>query len=114
MDSGLVPRTFRNHVTLIITAMTKTEEYEFAILSVLVDRDQNGRAGMRTTEIKKLFHDLIGKNSEGESFFRYMMEHYMVFRMKDSETIFFPTVLGRFRLRDLENMRVRGKEKKTR
>jgi hypothetical protein len=94
--------------------MTKTEEYEFAILSVLVDQDQNGLSGMKTTEIKKLFHDIIGKNPEGETFFRHLMEHYIVFRMKNSETVFFPTVLGRFRLRDLQTIRTTEKEKKTR
>ena len=82
--------------------MTWKEEYELAILRVLVTNDRHGRGGMTADEIKKLFHELIGRNKEGEKFFSYMMEHYMVLRMKDSQTFFFPTVLGKFRLRDLE------------
>jgi hypothetical protein len=76
----------------------------------LVQKDQNGKAGMTVAEIKKLFHDLIGKNKEGEKFFRHMMEHYMIFRMKESDTIFFPTVLEKFRLRDLEKRMPGGKD----
>jgi hypothetical protein len=90
--------------------MTKTEKFELAILRVLVQKDQNGKAGMTAAEIKKLFHELIGKNIEGEKFFRHMMEHYMIFRMKESDAIFFPTVLGKFRLRDLEKRMVGGKD----
>ncbi len=82
--------------------MTKTEQHELAILRVLVQNDENGRGGMTADEIKNLFHELIGKDREGEEFFRHMMKHYMVFRMKESQTFFFPTVLGKFRLRDLE------------
>jgi hypothetical protein len=69
--------------------MTRKEEYELAILRVLVTNDRHGRGGMTADEIRKLFHDLIGRNKE-EKIFSYMLEHYMVLRMKDSQTLFFP------------------------
>lgn len=91
--------------------MTQTEDYELAILKELVHHDENGKGGMTATEIKKLFHHLIGKNKAGEKFFSHMMEYYMVLRMKESQTYFFPTVLGKFRLRDLERLGTDEKKK---
>lgn len=83
--------------------ITRTEDYELLILRELASRDLNGKGGMTAAEIKKLFHTVIGRNKTGEKFFRHMMDYFMTFRLVDSQTRFFPTVLGRFRLRDLEN-----------
>jgi hypothetical protein len=83
--------------------MTRTEDYELLILRELAARDLSGHGGMTAVEIKKLFHTTIGRNKAGEKFFRHMMDYFMTFRMVNGQTCFFPTVLGKFRLRDLEN-----------